>query len=47
MLNKLKKLFTNLSQSASQFVDGMANGVIYENVVISNGGGINIKGILR
>lgn len=47
MFNKLKKFFANLAALVEPIIDGMADGAIYENIVISNGGGVNIQGALR
>ena len=48
MINdKLKKIMKGISKSLTGILGGIAQGMIYGNATISNGGGIVIKGVLR
>lgn len=45
MINKLKSIIKGISGIMDDILSGMALGMIYENVVICNGGGVIVQAL--
>ena len=47
MFNKIKDIINGISAIMGDVLSGFAHGMIYENIVISNGGGMIIREALK